>query len=120
MEANKKYNWHKIADSIADIRFSENGLSMLEVNDKTICVAKHHDQLFACTQKCPHAGGTMADGYIDALGNIVCPVHRYKFSLQNGRNSSGEGYYLKTFPVEIRNEGVFVGFPENNLFGWLK
>jgi nitrite reductase/ring-hydroxylating ferredoxin subunit len=120
MESNKKYNWHKIADSIEEIRFSENGLAMLDVHNKTICVAKHKDQLFACTSKCPHVGGIMADGYIDALGNIVCPVHRYKFSLQNGRNSSGEGYYLKTFPIEIRNEGVFVGFPENNLFGWLK
>jgi nitrite reductase/ring-hydroxylating ferredoxin subunit len=120
MESNKKYNWHKIADNIAELSFSENGLTMLEVNNKTICVALHKDQLFACSSKCPHAGGTMADGYIDALGNIACPIHRYKFSLQNGRNSSGEGYYLKTFPVEIRNEGVFVGFPENNLFGWLK
>ena len=120
METNKKYNWHKIADSIAAINFSENGLAILEVNNKTICVALHKDQLFACTSKCPHAGGIMADGYIDALGNIVCPVHRYKFNLQNGRNSSGEGYYLKTFPVEIRNEGIFVGFPENNLFSWLK
>jgi len=120
MDANKKYNWHKIADNITELSFSENGLTMLEVNNKTICLALNKGQLFACSSKCPHAGGTMADGYIDAVGNIVCPVHRYKFSLQNGRNSSGEGYYLKTFPIEIRNEGVFVGFPENNLFGWLK
>ena len=120
MDANKKYTWHKIADSVAAIPFSAAGLAMVEVNGKTICVAMHHNQLFACTQKCPHAGGIMADGYLDALGNIVCPLHRYKFSLQNGRNVSGEGYFLKTFPVEIREEGVFAGFPENNLFGWLK
>jgi nitrite reductase/ring-hydroxylating ferredoxin subunit len=120
MDANKKYTWHKIADSIAAINFSANGLAVVEVNNKTICVARHKEQLFACTHKCPHAGGFMADGHIDALGNIVCPLHRYKFSLQNGRNTSGEGYFLKTFPVEIRNEGVFAGFPENNLFGWLK
>ncbi|MGC4100823.1 Rieske (2Fe-2S) protein [Ferruginibacter sp.] len=120
MDTNKKYTWHKIADSIAEIDFSASGLAMLQVPGKTICVARHNDQLFACTQKCPHAGGIMADGYIDALGNIVCPLHRYKFSLQNGRNTSGEGYYLKTYPVEIRENGVFVGLPENNLFGWLK
>jgi len=120
MEANKKYSWYKIADQLSEISFSENGLASVQVNDKTICVANHGGQLFACTQKCPHAGGFMADGYIDALGNIVCPVHRYKFSLQTGRNTSGEGYYLKIFPVEIRENGIFVGFPENNLFGWLK
>jgi 3-phenylpropionate/trans-cinnamate dioxygenase ferredoxin subunit len=50
----------------------------------------------------------MADGYIDALGNIVCPVHRYKFNLQNGRNTSGEGYYLKRWAAEEREDGVYV------------
>ena len=116
----KKYTWYKIADSVAEIGFGSNGLIEIVVNGKTLCIALHNNTLHACTQKCPHAGGLMADGYLDATGNIVCPLHRYKFSLQNGRNVSGEGYYLKTFPVEIQNDGVFVGFAENNLFGWLK
>ncbi len=116
----KQYTWHKIADSAEEIIFTANGLTEITVNGKTICLAKHNETLLACTQKCPHAGGIMADGYLDAVGNIVCPLHRYKFSLQNGRNVSGEGYFLKTFPVEIRKEGVFVGMVENGLFNWLK
>lgn len=114
----KTYTWHKIAESIEEIGFSSNAMIPIEVAGKTICVARQDDQLFACTSKCPHAGGMLAEGYIDALGNIVCPLHRYKFSLENGRNISGEGYFLKTFPVEIRKEGVFVGFEENKLFNW--
>jgi nitrite reductase/ring-hydroxylating ferredoxin subunit len=120
MDSNKKYTWHKIAESIDEINFSANGLATVNVNNKTICIALHKNQLFACTHKCPHAGGSMADGHIDALGNIVCPLHRYKFSLQNGRNTSGEGYYLKTFKVETKDNGIFVGLEENNLFGLLK
>ena len=104
-------SWHKIAESISEINFSENGLAMLEVAGKTITVGVHNDRVFACTQKCPHAGGILADGYIDAIGNLVCPIHRYKFNSQNGRNTSGEGYYLKTFAVELREEGVFVSIP---------
>ena len=115
-----QYTWHKIADSIEEIVFSENGMTEVDVNGKTICLAKHNDTLLACAQKCPHAGGTLAHGYMDALGNIVCPLHRYKFSLQNGRNVSGEGYFLKIFPIEIRKEGVFVGIVGNSLFNWLK
>ena len=77
--------------------------------------------IFAFASKCPHAGGILADGYIDATGNIVCPQHRYKYNLKNGFNVSGEGYYLKNWPVEIRDDGVYIGFEENNsLFGWLK
>lgn len=116
----KKITWHKIADSLAEINFSDTGLTELEVSGKKICLTLHKEQLFACAARCPHAGGFLADGYTDALGNIVCPLHRYKFSLENGRNTSGEGYYLKTYPIEIRPGGIFVGFEENNLFGWLK
>ena len=32
--------------------------------------------------------------------------------MQNGRNVSGEGYYLKHWPVEQREDGVFAGFEE--------
>ena len=108
MAATSKQTWHKIADSLAEIKFSVNGLAEIEINGKTICIAQHKTQLFACTQKCPHAGGILADGYIDAVGNLVCPVHKYKFNIVNGRNVSGEGYYLKTFLIEQRENGVFI------------
>ena len=120
MEHIKKYNWHKVAENKDEINFSVNGIAEIMVGNKRICIALNKDKVLACTQKCPHAGGKLSDGYIDATGNIVCPLHRYKFSLQNGRNISGEGYFLKIFPVEIRNEGVFVGFETNNLLNWLK
>jgi 3-phenylpropionate/trans-cinnamate dioxygenase ferredoxin subunit len=114
-----KYTWHKIAETIDELSFNTNGLLLAEVNGKKITLAKVQDKLLACAYKCPHAGGILADGVIDAACNIVCPVHRYKFNLQNGRNTSGEGYYLITFPVEIRDSGIYVGFEEKKLFGWL-
>ena len=116
----EKYSWFKIALSPGEINFSVNGMTVIEVNGKKICLALHNNIINACAHKCPHAGGILSDGHIDALGNIVCPLHRYKFNIQNGRNTSGEGYYLKTFPVEIRPDGVFIGIADNNLFGWLK
>lgn len=103
-------SWYKIAENIAEINFSGNGLAELEVNGKKICIGKNSNRLFACTQKCPHAGGALADGYIDAVGNLVCPLHRYKFNPHNGRNISGEGYFLKTFLVEEREDGIFISF----------
>jgi len=30
--------------------------------------------------------GLWPKGYIDLSGNIVCPIHSYKFSLKNGRS----------------------------------
>ena len=112
----KNFLWHKIAESVNEINFSSNGLAEVAISDKIVCVARHNDTIYACVQKCPHASAPMAAGYIDALGNIVCPLHKYKFSLKNGRNVSGEGYFLKTYPIEIREGGVFIQLEERNLF----
>lgn len=90
------------------------------MSGKKVCLARYQDKLFACAAKCPHAGGLMSAGFVDSLGNIVCPLHRYRFSLDRGRNVSGEGYYLKTYPVEIREDGIYVGFEAGGLFSWLK
>jgi len=114
----KKITWHKIAEHINEIDFAENNIAVVEINDKKICIGKHKEILFAFAYKCPHAGGFLAQGYIDVLGNVVCPQHRYKYNMQNGRNVSGEGYFLKTWPVEIREDGIFVGLETyNGLFG---
>lgn len=118
--AEKKYNWHKVAESVDDFFWQENHLCELQIKGRTLCIARRDDDVFACAHKCPHAGGHLADGFVDALGNIVCPLHRYKFSLKNGRNVSGEGYYLKTYPVEIRTDGVYIGFEEEGLFRFFK
>ena len=111
-------NWVKIAESEAEISFGENHLAEVTADDKKICIGKYRNELFAFPAKCPHASGVLSEGFIDALGNVVCPLHRYKFCMKNGRNVSGEGYYLKHWPVEIREDGVYVGLESKNLFGW--
>ena len=107
--------WHKVAISIDSIEWQSNQLAIAEIAGKTITLARLNNQIFACAHKCPHASGILADGFRDATSNIVCPLHRYKFNVNNGRNVSGEGYYLKVYAVEVREDGVYVGFEES---GW--
>jgi nitrite reductase/ring-hydroxylating ferredoxin subunit len=111
-------NWLKIADSLEELLLNNEGLGDWEGHGKKLCLALQGERLFACAQKCPHAGGQLSEGYLDALGNIVCPLHRYKFSLTNGRNTTGEGYFLKTYPVERRSDGIYVGFEERKWLSW--
>ncbi len=117
--SDKKITWHKIAESIADIDFQANNMCIIDVDSKKISLAKYQNEFFAFAHKCPHASGIMADGFIDALGNAVCPLHRYKFNLQNGRNVTGEGYFLKTYAIKKTDAGVFVGFVEKGFFNFL-
>jgi len=118
--SNKTIKWFKVADTKNEISWQSNNLAIAEVGGKKITLAKIGESIRACAFKCPHASGILADGFIDATGNIVCPLHRYKFNLTNGSNTSGEGYYLKVFAVEERESGIFIGFEENNWFNIFK
>jgi len=111
--------WHKLTDHINLLPWQPNNLCVVHVAGKYITLARTaDDRIYACAHKCPHASGIMANGFIDALGNIVCPLHRYKFALSNGRNVSGEGYYLKTYTVELRTDGWYIAFEQKGIFGW--
>lgn len=106
----KELKWYKIAQRINEIEWQANNMAVIDVDGKKVTLIKSKGEIAACAHKCPHAGGIMADGFIDALGNIVCPLHKYRFSPNKGRNVSGEGYQLKTFAVLQNEEGIFVGW----------
>jgi nitrite reductase/ring-hydroxylating ferredoxin subunit len=111
--------WHKVATSAAEISWQENRMCIVEAGGKKITLGLVNGQVYAFAHKCPHASGIMADGYLNAAGQVSCPLHRYRFDLKNGRNSSGEGYFLKTYSVEIREEGVFVGWEDRGFWASL-
>lgn len=98
----------RIADSELDFIFSSGNIISVKAGEKKICIGRHNNSYFAFQSHCPHAGADLSRGYIDPLGNVVCPLHHYKFSVENGRNVSGEGYSLKRYPIEIREDGVWL------------
>ena len=116
----KKYRWYKIAGSITELQFGDSKIVTVEIADKKICIASTSNGLAACSAKCPHAGGNMGEGYLNKEMHIVCPVHGYQFNLLNGRDVTGEGYFLKIYPVKVDDAGIFLGIEESGLLRWLK
>jgi nitrite reductase/ring-hydroxylating ferredoxin subunit len=108
--------WFKIAVSADELQIGTNGIAVIELRGKKICLANLSGQWHGFAYTCPHASGILANGHLDAMGNIVCPVHRYRFSLRNGRNTSGEGYHLKTYQVEFRTDGLYLAM-STGIFG---
>ena len=108
--------WFKIAESADEIQTGSNGIAVIELRGKKICLANHSGQWHGFAYTCPHAGGILANGNLDVMGNIVCPLHRYRFSVKNGRNTSGEGYHLKTYQVELRTDGLYLAM-STGIFG---
>lgn len=114
-EASK--NWHKVAENEAELNWQDNHMCLVQAGGKTITLARFNGQLSAFAHTCPHASGIMADGYINAAGQVTCPLHRYRFNINNGRNTSGEGYFLKTYPIESRPDGIYIGIEDKGFGG---
>ena len=100
--------WIRIADEVALLPFNEKNIAPVQIGNRKICIVKTPDGIRACSDICPHAGGSLSQGYVDQHNNIVCCVHNYKFNLKTGRDALNEGYFLKTFRVLVSEEGVFI------------
>src|SRR4051812_23533632 len=107
-----KINWHKIFDSeeAAKKQVALGRSDTILVNNKRICIAHTKEGFFAIQDKCPHNGASLGFGYCTDQNSIVCPVHRYHFDLRTGRARSGLGDAARVYPIEVRENGVFVGF----------
>jgi nitrite reductase/ring-hydroxylating ferredoxin subunit len=105
----KKYKWHKVADSAAELVLGAGDICEVAVEGTTICLGRYKAEWYGFASVCPHAGAAMSDAYIDGSCRVVCAVHQLKFDLKNGRDANGDGYKLKTYPVEVRADGVYVG-----------
>jgi nitrite reductase/ring-hydroxylating ferredoxin subunit len=97
---------YKIAESKEEL-FSKFGDSNQIVQkflfDEVILVRDESD-IYAFKNKCPHQGAKLNGCWIKD-GKVTCPLHQYKFDVQNGR---GHGLYLETYPLQESNEGVFL------------
>ena len=102
--------WHRLAGQPDELAWRPNSMMVAEVGGRKVTLAMHRGTVHAFAHLCPHASGVMADGWIDALSNVVCPLHKYRFELQRGRNVSGEGYRLKTYPIRQDEGGLYIGF----------
>ena len=82
---------------------------VFELKGEKICVTRTNKGFYAVQDKCPHNGASLSKGYCSNNNEIICPLHRYLSDLQSGKATSGGAFALKTYPIEIKNDGVFIG-----------
>ena len=61
----------------------------------------------ALSGRCPHSGGSLGHGWVED-GEVVCPVHRWRFRLADGRCTTIRGEWVCKFPCEVRGDEVWV------------
>ncbi|MFA6947286.1 MAG: Rieske (2Fe-2S) protein [Pedobacter sp.] len=99
-------NWYKVLPP--EIRASEDFIKTIQVAGRKLCIVKVADQFYAVQNKCPHAGADLSGGWCTS-GKLVCPYHRHEFDLKTGRGAEGQGDYIDTYPLELREDGLYIG-----------
>jgi nitrite reductase [NAD(P)H] small subunit len=72
------------------------------------------DRFLAVDNRCPHKAGPLADGIVTGA-SVVCPLHTWKISLEDGRvqRPSGSGDLgVTAYPARVEDGVVVVGVPE--------
>lgn len=86
------------------------------LDDIDIAVFLIKGQVYVLSNICPHQHSAIIhDGFIDNEF-VVCPAHGWKFRLSDGKKENGYNG-LKSFPVKIENEKVYVELSKNS-FNW--
>lgn len=79
----------------------------LTVNGAEIAVFRRGDQLYALQNRCPHAGGSLADGVVDG-DEVICPLHGYRFDIRTGACSTDPGLRAKPVAIVPHADGLTV------------
>ncbi len=100
--------WHKVLDNPASL--PEGRVMTVSAGLKTFCLT-HHQGKFGCLDnKCPHQGGPLGEGSIEK-GLLRCPWHGWDYDPLTGKPPGDYDDGVDTFPVEIREDGVYIGIP---------
>jgi nitrite reductase/ring-hydroxylating ferredoxin subunit len=95
--------WYKVADDTAKPPL----LQAVKAAGKSLCLVYHNGQYYATQLYCPHAGANLSNGTC-ADGKLVCPYHRFTYDLVTGNGGEGQGDYINTYKVQVRNREVLV------------
>jgi len=103
--------WFEVAKT-ADL--PEGRVMSVTARDKSICLSHFDGRWAAMDNRCPHQGGPLGEGSIErgVEGKcwIRCPWHGWDFDPLTGAPPGGhEDTGQDVFPVEIRDDAVFVG-----------
>jgi len=85
----------------------EGAAKLVRVNHQEIAVFKHQGQLCAIQNTCPHQGGQLSMGSIEA-DEVVCPLHGWRFHLKTGACSTVPPVTAKIFKLAQQGENYSV------------
>lgn len=84
------------------------GFKAVDVAGRSILVGRIHGQLFACLDRCPHAGAPLRIGKLTGE-ELQCPRHGWIFNVVTGNAVPDDpAFCLTQFPIKIDGARVLI------------
>jgi NADPH-dependent 2,4-dienoyl-CoA reductase/sulfur reductase-like enzyme/nitrite reductase/ring-hydroxylating ferredoxin subunit len=86
------------------------------IQGEPVIIARHHGRYCALSAKCTHMGAPLDEGML-VNGEIHCPWHHARFSLESGEAIAAPAFSpLTRYDTMIRDGRVFVNDPQPSTF----
>ena len=95
---------------LGDPKLDVGRLATMVAGGRALCVARTEAGYGVLDNRCPHQGGPLGDGQLEN-GFVVCPWHGYEYDPGSGAPPSGYGDSATAYPVDEREDGVYVELP---------
>ena len=96
---------YMFAARLSDVR--DVGCIAVQVDEHTVALFAHQDKVYAVDNRCPHMGFPLEQGTVKN-GILTCHWHHARFDLQSGGTFDQFADDVRSFPVEIRGDEVWV------------
>ena len=94
-----------LVGSLQDLR--EDRLMIDLPDGEMVLVVRHADVVYAVDAMCPHQYAPLIGGDVENCV-LICPMHGWRFDLRNGVDPGNPWVRLRTYPVELRGDEIWV------------
>lgn len=107
--------WYKVAEAG---ELHEGEVRSVQAGAQTLALTCYREEVAALDNACPHQGGPLGEGSIECNDGgdncwLRCPWHGWEFHPLTGRSPVGHGDGVPTYPVEERDDGIYVAIQES-------
>ena len=98
------------SESEADEQVPEGAIRAVNVKGSRLCITRSGGRYYAIEDSCPHMSVRLTNGHLNALGEIVCPWHGYRYSLRTGEEIAKRCGDLKKVKIVQVGEKCYLEF----------
>lgn len=83
---------------------------VFRIGEAKIIIAYFKNEYYAFDYLCPHQKHPLKEAQITSFGEIICPLHEYRFALQHGQEAYNRCKALKHYPLQMKEDGVYLAY----------